>query len=55
MTRNLSLEEAGQMLKGADDILVLSGGVIEKMGPRDEILPQVLGTESAQIACDRLK
>ena len=44
-----------RILEIADDILVLSGGVIEKYGPRDEILPQVLGTESAQIACDRLK
>ena len=44
-----------RILEIADDILVLTAGEIEKYGPREEILPQVLGTESAQIACDRLK
>ena len=44
-----------RILEIADDILVLTAGMIEKYGPREEILPQVLGTESAQISCDRLK
>ncbi len=44
-----------RILEIADDILVLTAGEIDKYGPREEILPQVLGTESAQIACDRLK
>ena len=44
-----------RILEIADDILVLTAGEIEKYGPRDEILPQVLGTESAQTACEKLK
>ena len=44
-----------RILDIADEIAVLSGGRIEKYGPREEILPQLLGTESAQDVCARLK
>ena len=44
-----------RILKIADEIAVLSGGSITKQGPREEILPALLGTESAQDACARLR
>ena len=43
-----------RILKIADEIAVLSGGTITKQGPREEILPALIGTESAQDACARL-
>jgi Fe-S cluster assembly ATP-binding protein len=44
-----------RILKIADEIAVLSGGRITKQGPREEVLPALMGTESAQDACARLK
>ena len=44
-----------RILDIADEIAVLSGDRIEIYGPREEILPQLLGTESAQDVCARLK
>ena len=43
-----------RILKIADEVAVLSGGTITKQGPREEILPALIGTESAQDACARL-
>ena len=43
-----------RILKIADEIAVLSNGQIEQQGPREEILPCVIGTASAQDACSRL-
>ena len=43
-----------RILKIADEIAVLSGGQIEQQGPREEILPRLIGTSSAQDACSRL-
>ena len=44
-----------RILNIADEIAVLSGGRIRQSGTRDEILPKLIGTESAQDACSRLK
>ena len=44
-----------RILSIADEIAVLSGGRIEQYGTREEILPGLVGTESAQDACSRLK
>ena len=44
-----------RILKIADEIAVLSNGRIENFGTREEMLPQLIGTESAQEACSRLK
>ena len=44
-----------RILNIADEIAVLSEGRIEKFGPRDEILPTLVGTQSVQDACARLK
>ena len=43
-----------RILKIADEIAVLSGGQIEQQGSREEILPRLIGTSSAQDACSRL-
>ena len=44
-----------RILKIADEIAVLAEGMLERCGPRDEMLPALIGTESAQDACSRLK
>ncbi len=44
-----------RILSIADEIAVLSGGRIEQYGTREEVLPGLVGTESAQDACSRLK
>ena len=44
-----------RILQIADEIAVLSGGNITAQGPREEIFPALVGTESAQDACARLR
>ena len=44
-----------RILEIADDIVVLSGGEIEKQGTREEILPSLIGTVSAVPGCSRQK
>ena len=44
-----------RILKIADEIAVLAEGRLERCGPRDEMLQALIGTESAQDACSRLK
>lgn len=44
-----------RILNIADEIAVLSDGRIEQYGTREEMLPKLIGTESAQEACSRLK
>ena len=44
-----------RILEIADEIAVIADGGIERHGPRNEILPSLIGTESAQDACMRLK
>ena len=43
-----------RILNIADEIIVLSGGRIERQGTRDEVLPKILGTDAAVDACARL-
>lgn len=40
-----------RILEIADEIVVISDGSILKHGPKDEILPEILGTASAQGTC----
>ncbi len=40
-----------RILAIADEIVVLKDGVVEKQGPREEILPELLGTTSAVPSC----
>ena len=44
-----------RILKIADEIAVLAEGRLERCGPRAAMLPALIGTESAQDACSRLK
>lgn len=41
-----------RILNIADKILVIEHGKVKKYGPKDEILPEILGTESALISCN---
>ena len=42
-----------RILNIADEIVVLADGQVEKQGPKDEILPTLIGTASAVAACRR--
>lgn len=39
----------------ADEIIVISDGMVQKQGPGSKILPEIIGTESAIAVCDKLK
>ena len=42
-----------RILNIADEIVVLAGGQITRQGPKDEILPSLLGTTSAVGSCNK--
>lgn len=44
-----------RILDIADEIVVIANGTISRQGPKDEILPELLGTASAVNSCDRLE
>ena len=44
-------EQMRDSIKDADEIIVVADGKIDRMGPRDEILPSLIGTTSAVGAC----
>ena len=44
-----------RILNIADEIIVLADGRVKDMGPKDEILPGLLGTSSAVSACQKLQ
>ena len=44
-----------RILNIADEIIVLADGKIQKQGTKEELYPQLVGTESAVEACERLK
>ncbi|MBR4200268.1 MAG: ATP-binding cassette domain-containing protein [Oscillospiraceae bacterium] len=43
-----------RILSIADEIIVLADGTVQKQGPRDEILPEIIGTNIAVNACHKL-
>lgn len=49
----LIISHQERILNIADEIVVIADGVITRQGPKDEILPQLLGTTSAVDACDK--
>ena len=51
----LIISHQERILNIADEIIVLTNGVIEKQGSGKEILPGIIGTESAMAGCDRMK
>ena len=44
-----------RILSIADEIIVIADGVVERRGSSEDILPHILGTESAVGTCERLK
>ena len=50
----LIISHQERILNIADEIVVIAEGNIVKHGSRDEILPQILGTDSAVDACRKL-
>ena len=51
----LVISHQERILNIADEIIVVADGRIDKQGPRDEILPSLIGTASALSSCDRLQ
>mgnify|MGYP000642741609 CR=1 FL=1 len=49
----LIISHQDRILDIADEIVVISAGQIINHGPKDEILPQLLGTSSAVNMCDK--
>ena len=50
----LIISHQERILEIADEIAVLRDGVLEKSGPREEILPSLIGTAAAVSDCPRL-
>ena len=50
----LIISHQERILNIADEIVVIADGRITAHGPKDEILPQLLGTASAVDACSML-
>ena len=51
----LIISHQERILNIADEIVVLRDGAVERRGPRDEILPGLIGTASAVEACARVR
>ena len=49
----LIISHQERILNIADEIVVIADGSITSQGPKDEILPKLLGTASAVDACER--
>ena len=49
----LIISHQERILNIADEIVVIADGRITKQGPKDEVLPQLLGTTSAVDACEK--
>ena len=48
----LIISHQERILEIADEIVVISDGAVAKHGPKEEILPKILGTSSAQGSCE---
>ena len=51
----LIISHQERILNIADEIVVIDGGKISKHGPKEDILPDILGTTAAMIMCDGAK
>ena len=51
----LIISHQERILNIADEIIVVADGRIDKQGPRDEVLPSLIGTTSAMPGCERLQ
>lgn len=50
----LVISHQERILNIADEIIVLANGVIEKQGPKEQILPSIIGTKYAADICRKL-
>ena len=44
-----------RILNIADEIVVISSGVITDQGPKDKVLPKLIGTMNASVSCEQLE
>lgn len=51
----LIISHQERILNIADEIIVIDGGRISRQGPKEEILPTILGTTAAMIMCSGAK
>lgn len=51
----LIISHQERILNIADEIIVIDGGHISRQGPKEEILPTILGTTAAMIMCSGAK
>ena len=50
----LIISHQERILNTADEIVVIAGGKVEKVGSREEVLPHILGTEACRVLTDKL-
>ena len=50
----LIISHQERILQIADEIILLADGCVKRHGPREEILPELLGTANAAGACSML-
>lgn len=50
----LIISHQERILNIADEIVVISGGKLEKAGSKEEVLPKILGTEACRVLTDKL-
>ena len=50
----LVISHQERILNIADEIIVIADGTIQKQGPRDRILPEIIGTNYAQGVCQKM-
>ena len=61
MRRNISgssivvISHQERILNIADEIIVVADGTISRQGPRDQVLPELIGTPAAMGGCDKLQ
>lgn len=51
----LVISHQERILEIADEIIVVADGKISRHGPKDEVLPDLIGTASALSSCERLQ
>ena len=51
----LVISHQERILEIADEILVVADGAIREYGPREQILPHLIGTPAALVSCDKMQ
>ena len=50
----LIISHQERILNIADEIVVVSGGKVEKAGNKEQVLPSILGTDACRVLTDKL-